>query len=180
VKSLYETLSFCPRCGTRYSPDSFDPLDVRFACHGCGYDFYQNSIPSSVAVVPRSGTLSKVLFLTRSTEPAIGKLALPGGFLRYAEEPCDGVRREVLEETSLDIAVERLLCETVVAYPYCGASVSVLELAFVTRPVDADLKGIATGEASCIDYYDVCTVLEDSSALAFPEHRGCSNGTFNR
>jgi len=31
VKSLYETLSFCPRCGTRYSPDSFDPLDVRFA-----------------------------------------------------------------------------------------------------------------------------------------------------
>ena len=135
------------------------------------YDFYQSSIPSAVAVVPRCGIASSVLLLTRSTEPATGKLAFPGGFLRYDERPCDGVRREVLEETSFDIAIERLLCETVVAYPYCGGTVSVLELAFVAQPVAADPTGVATGEASRIDYYDVSALLGDAGALAFPEHR---------
>lgn len=35
---------------------------------------------------------------------------LPGGGLEYEENPEDGVRREVQEETGLDVQVEKLLC----------------------------------------------------------------------
>ena len=122
MKPLYETLSFCPRCGVKYQFDSFDQWNVVFACRQCGYDFYQNSIPSIVAVIPRRAASPEVLMMIRSTEPRVGTLALPGGFLRYDERPRDGLCREVLEETSLHVTVDRLLCETIVAYPYRGAT----------------------------------------------------------
>jgi len=171
VRWLYETLAFCPRCGARYAAEAFDPVDVRFACQGCGYQFFQNSTPSCVAVVPHAGVPSSVLLLTRSTAPALGKLGLPGGFMRHAERPCDAVRREVLEETSLQITIDRRLGETMVVYPYCGAVVSVLEMAFVAHPVAVDLTGVETGEASCLGYYDAAALVADPGPLAFPEHR---------
>jgi ADP-ribose pyrophosphatase YjhB (NUDIX family) len=171
VKWLYETLAFCPRCGARYPAGAFDPVDVRFVCEGCGYEFFQNSTPSCVAVVPQAGAPSNVLLLTRSTAPAIGKLGLPGGFMRHAEPPRDAVCREVREETSLQITIDRPLGETMVVYPYCGAVVSVLEMAFVAHPVEVDLTGVATGEASSIGYCDASAIVADARELAFPEHR---------
>ena len=91
--------------------------------------------------------------------------------MRHAERPCDAIRREVLEETSLQITIDRGLGETMIVYPYAGAVVSVLEIAFVAHPVAADLTGVATGEASCIGYYDASALVADARALAFPEHR---------
>ncbi len=45
----------------------------------------------------------QVLCAERGVEPKKGQLDFPGGFLEYGEQPWDGVRRELAEETGLTI-----------------------------------------------------------------------------
>lgn len=168
---FYERFSYCPCCGGKYGEHDFDSSDISFTCVRCGDRFYQNSIPSSSAVIPAMSCPGEILLLTRATEPNRGKLALPGGILRYGEIPAEGAKREVKEETLLDVTIERLLCETLVDYGYQGTKISVLELAFLTHPVDADVDGIRTQEASCLGYYKVGDLLRGPSPFAFPEQR---------
>jgi 8-oxo-dGTP diphosphatase len=54
------------------------------------------------AVVVRDG---KALIIKRAHEPRKGEWSLPGGLLELGESLQDAVRREIKEETSLDIAV---------------------------------------------------------------------------
>lgn len=168
MKRLYEHYAYCPRCGAAYRTEDFSPVDVVFHCRSCQYDFYQNSIPSATGVVPCKGQPSRVLLIRRGTPPAIGKLALPGGILRYGEAAGEGARREVGEETHLDIAVERLLCSTLVDYDYRGMRVSILELAFQMTAVELSQAG-TSAEASDVGFYEVGEVLRDRDQLAFPE-----------
>ena len=52
---------------------------------------------------------SKVLLLVSTHPDFKGKLDLPGGHIRYDEEPVDGLRREVREETGLIVTDHRKL-----------------------------------------------------------------------
>lgn len=167
----YEQIAFCPFCGEKYVDGDFDSNDMSFSCASCARRFYQNSIPSATVVIPAYSRADQILLLTRATEPHRGKLALPGGILRYGERPAEGARREVKEETLLDVSIERLLCETLVEYEYQGARLSVLELAFLSHPVDAEVRCQHTPEASSIGYYNVSELLHESFRLAFPEQR---------
>jgi 8-oxo-dGTP diphosphatase len=54
------------------------------------------------AVVVRDG---KALIIKRAHEPRKGEWSLPGGLLELGESLQDAVRREIKEETSLDIEV---------------------------------------------------------------------------
>ena len=54
------------------------------------------------AVVVRDG---KALIIKRAHEPRKGEWSLPGGLLELGESLQDAVRREIKEETSLEIAV---------------------------------------------------------------------------
>jgi 8-oxo-dGTP diphosphatase len=54
------------------------------------------------AVVVRDG---KALVIKRAHEPRKGEWSLPGGLLELGESLQDAVRREIKEETSLDITV---------------------------------------------------------------------------
>jgi len=54
------------------------------------------------AVVVRDG---RALIVKRAHEPRKGEWSLPGGLLELGESLADAVRREIKEETGLDIAV---------------------------------------------------------------------------
>jgi 8-oxo-dGTP diphosphatase len=51
----------------------------------------------------------RVLIVRRATEPLKGQWSIPGGMLEIGEKLRDGLAREVLEETSLDVEVGNVL-----------------------------------------------------------------------
>jgi 8-oxo-dGTP diphosphatase len=58
------------------------------------------------AIVVRDGAL---LMVRRAQEPARGLWTVPGGHLEHGEHLADAVRREVAEETGLDVEVRDLM-----------------------------------------------------------------------
>jgi 8-oxo-dGTP diphosphatase len=86
---------FCPRCGK-----AGEHRGSSFACAACGYEAWANSVPGVHALIERNG---HVLLGRRAFDPGAGCWGLPGGFLDEGERPGDGLRREVREETGLDV-----------------------------------------------------------------------------
>lgn len=86
---------FCPRCG---GPLTIEPDHL--ACAACAESYWANSIPGVQGILERDGS---VLLARRGRPPRLGHWDLPGGFLGEAEEPLDGLRREFMEETGLEI-----------------------------------------------------------------------------
>lgn len=92
--------AYCSYCGTKYDAPHAYPR----TCPGCNYQTWANPIPVAVTIVPvvddaRIG----ILVVRRNLPPAIGKLALPGGFLEDHEAWNIGAAREVREETGVEI-----------------------------------------------------------------------------
>lgn len=86
---------FCPRCG-----GEGDHRGTSFVCPACGYVAWSNPVPGVHALIERDG---KVLLGRRAFDPGAGCWGLPGGFLEEREDPFAGLRREVREETGLEI-----------------------------------------------------------------------------
>jgi 8-oxo-dGTP diphosphatase len=51
----------------------------------------------------------EIVVVRREHEPAKGLWSIPGGLLELGERLSDGVKREVLEETGLDVKIDRLI-----------------------------------------------------------------------
>jgi ADP-ribose pyrophosphatase YjhB (NUDIX family) len=86
----------CPRCGRE-----LELLErAHLACPGCGSRYWANSAPAVQGLLERDG---RVLLARRGIEPRLGFWDIPGGFLEEGEKPLDGLRREFLEETGLEV-----------------------------------------------------------------------------
>jgi ADP-ribose pyrophosphatase YjhB (NUDIX family) len=90
--------TFCSFCGARYP----EPLVYPRTCTACSTQVWANPIPVAVVLVQitdagRTGLLA----IRRAIPPAIGKLALVGGFLEDHESWQVGAAREVREETGV-------------------------------------------------------------------------------
>ena len=94
--SVLDGWRLCPRCG--------EELEQREGghrhCPACGSSYWANSAPAVQGLLVRDG---RVLIGRRKHEPRKGTWDLPGGFLEEGEEPLDGLRREFLEETGLEV-----------------------------------------------------------------------------
>lgn len=97
---------FCSTCGAKFTDTGWPRR-----CASCGSWAYRNPIPVAVTLVPvvheygphagehRTG----LLVVRRGIPPAIGKLALPGGYMEMGESWEHGCAREVLEETGREV-----------------------------------------------------------------------------
>ena len=73
------------------------------SCDAGGSDGYSNPAVAVDAVVLREGESgTEVLLIRRGGEPWKGRLAFPGGFVDYGEDPEHAVLRELEEETGVD------------------------------------------------------------------------------
>jgi ADP-ribose pyrophosphatase YjhB (NUDIX family) len=87
---------YCPRCSSR-----LDVTGGRARCPACGLAHYAHSDPTACALCLDDE--GRLLLVRRAQDPDRGKWDLPGGFLEEAEHPLDALRRELLEETGLEI-----------------------------------------------------------------------------
>jgi len=91
----------CPRCGAELGGDA-----ARLACDACGFIVYASSKPTASALCVDNG---RVLLARRAHPPFQGFWDIPGGFLDEGEDPLDGLRRELREETGLEVEPQRFL-----------------------------------------------------------------------
>lgn len=81
-------MASCPAAQDGYDPRSFPPFAVTV---------------DLVVLTIHDGALS-VLLVERGVEPFAGRLALPGGFVQPDESVDDAARRELAEETGVELA----------------------------------------------------------------------------
>ena len=93
--------SHCSYCGSRYPAASAWPRH----CQNCQSTSYLNPLPVVVVLLPLGQGL---IVIRRNIEPAKGTLTLPGGYLDLGETWQQGARRELLEETGIDIAEQEI------------------------------------------------------------------------
>ena len=105
---------FCPRCGGRLHPRVLKEGEPeRLVCESCEFVFYQGPKLVAGALFELDGG---ILLVQRDIEPGYGKWTFPGGFVERGEVAQEAARREVLEETGLEVEVG----EVVGLYSYEG------------------------------------------------------------
>jgi ADP-ribose pyrophosphatase YjhB (NUDIX family) len=86
----------CPRCNHELAREE---KSVR--CPSCGLTVYANPAPTASALVLDDD--ARVLLARRGGEPGAGLWDLLGGFVEEGEAPLAALRREITEETALEI-----------------------------------------------------------------------------
>ncbi|HMA34170.1 MAG TPA: NUDIX domain-containing protein [Chloroflexia bacterium] len=101
----------------------------------CGRVHYRNAKPCAGALIEQDGA---VLLVRRNIEPFSGYWDIPGGYLQEWEHPADGARREVQEETGLEVELTRLLGIFVDSYGSEGSNT--FNVYYRARPVGGHLQ----------------------------------------
>jgi 8-oxo-dGTP diphosphatase len=121
----------CPRCGGALAGDL-----SRLECPACGFVAYANPVPAACALcVDDAG---RVMLTRRAWEPYAGMWDLPGGFLHEDEHPLDGLRRELAEETGLEVEPSDWLGAFMVGYGDGDDARTVLNLVWQARVVGGE------------------------------------------
>jgi 8-oxo-dGTP diphosphatase len=94
----------CPRCAAELEVDEDG---AKAECGNCGFRHYAHSQVTACAIVVDSA--GRVLLSRRGAAPFEGRWDLPGGFVGEGEHPHEAVKRELKEETGLDIDVGDLV-----------------------------------------------------------------------
>ena len=99
---------FCPMCASALAWQSRaeDGGDVsRLRCTACDFTHWNNPTPVLAGIVELDG---KIL-LARNAAWTGRRFALITGFMEAGESPEEGVTREILEETSLEVTALKLI-----------------------------------------------------------------------
>jgi ADP-ribose pyrophosphatase YjhB (NUDIX family) len=98
---------FCPECGERLLTEINSPgQPSRSICTNCGLKWHHDPKLACAAVIIQDG---KVLLLKRARPPGKGQWCLPGGFVDAGEVVEQAAAREVLEETGLQVHIQKML-----------------------------------------------------------------------
>ena len=131
-----EIFKFCPVCGSaRFEVHNFKSKK----CRDCGFTYYANPCSATAAFIVNDR--DELLVVRRAKEPAKGPLDLPGGFVDMGETVEEGMRREIKEETGLDVKDIRYLFSSPNIYMYSGMGVHTLDMDYLV-PVHGDPEAL--------------------------------------
>lgn len=122
---------YCPLCG---SPRFEENNEKSKRCADCGFVYYFNSSAATVAFILNGK--GELLVCRRAKEPAKGTLDLAGGFIDMYETGEQGVAREVLEETGLEVSQATYLFSIPNTYLFSGFLVHTLDQFFLCKVKD--------------------------------------------
>ena len=131
-----EKFRYCPVCGSKHFVEN-DQKSKK--CENCGFVYYLN--PSAATAAFILNDKNELLVLTRKKEPAKGTLDLPGGFTDIGETAEEGMRREVKEETGLEVTESKYIFSYPNVYYYSGFHVPTMDFFFLCKVKDCkDVK----------------------------------------
>jgi ADP-ribose pyrophosphatase YjhB (NUDIX family) len=123
---------YCPVCGSEH----FEVHNFKSKqCSHCGFTYYANPCAATAAFIVNDN--GEMLVVRRAKEPAKGTLDLPGGFIDMYETVEEGMRREIKEETGLDVQDIQYLFSSPNVYQYSGMGVHTIDMDFLV-PVHGD------------------------------------------
>lgn len=116
---------FCPACGScNFLVNNFKSKH----CGQCGFTYYANPCSATAAFILDDD--GRLLVARRAKEPARGTLDLVGGFVDMEETVEEGIRREIREESGLDIERLDYLFSIPNHYLYSGMVVNTIDMFF--------------------------------------------------
>ena len=131
-----EKFAYCPVCGSpRFEENNFKSKK----CAACGFTYYANPCSATAAFIVNDN--DEMLVVRRAKEPAKGTLDLPGGFVDMGETVEQGMRREIKEETGLDVHDIQYLFSSPNVYMYSGMGIHTLDMDFLV-PVHGDPEAL--------------------------------------
>ena len=122
---------FCPKCGSAHFTVNNEKSKK---CADCGFVYYFNPSAATVALILNDK--EELLVCRRAKNPAKGTLDLPGGFIDMNETGEEGVAREVLEETGMQVIQATYLFTLPNIYVYSGFPVHTLDMFFLCTVKD--------------------------------------------
>jgi ADP-ribose pyrophosphatase YjhB (NUDIX family) len=104
-------MNFCPDCGAKVALQAVAGDErQRFVCSDCGKTHYQSP---NVLVATYVCVGEAILWIKRGIPPAVGKWAIPGGYMENDETPEAGASRELREETGIGVPADKMLLVSV-------------------------------------------------------------------
>ncbi|MFF4848489.1 NUDIX domain-containing protein [Streptomyces sp. NPDC001194] len=149
--------SHCSTCGAPFDTTAWPRI-----CASCGAVTYRNPLPVAVTLLPvedEAGT--GLVVITRTIEPALGGIALPGGFMDFGEDWREAVVRELREETGIHAPASEVTLADAMSSP---AGHLLLFGLLPPRPTASLPPSAPTDETSGWH------VLRTPAELAFPLH----------
>ena len=101
-------------------------------CDNCGFTYYANPCSATAAFIINED--GEMLVVRRGKEPAKGTLDLPGGFADMDETLEEAMRREIREETGIEVESMEYQFSIPNIYRYSGIDIHTLD-AFYFCPV---------------------------------------------
>jgi len=112
-------------------------------CEDCGFVYYANICAATAAFIVDEN--ERLLVVRRAKNPAKGTLDLPGGFCDMYETVEEGMRREIKEETGLDVDKIEYLFSSPNVYMYSGLGVHTVDMDFLVS-VHSDSIAVAAAD----------------------------------
>lgn len=151
---LLDKFNYCPECGSKH----FEVNDEKSKrCENCGFTYYMN--PSAATAAFILNDKGELLVERRGKEPAKGTLDLPGGFADADETAEEGIAREVMEETGLEVESVEYMFSIPNVYRYSELDIHTLDLFFRCTVGGGQMPKAADDAAECqwIDLKDIHT-----------------------
>lgn len=123
-----ELFRYCPVCGSQHFVIN---IFKSKKCEDCGFTYYANPCAATAAFI--LSDRNELLVVRRAKEPAKGTLDLPGGFVDMYETAEEGMRREIKEETNMDIGEMEYLFSSPNVYQYSGLGVHTMDMDYLIR-----------------------------------------------
>jgi ADP-ribose pyrophosphatase YjhB (NUDIX family) len=133
IVSVLDGWRLCPRCGSQ-----LERGEGRVHCPACDFAAYANPAPTACALCVDSQ--GRLLLGRRAHEPYRGRWDVPGGFLEEDEHPLDCLRRELREETGLEVEPAEFFGVWVDRYGPGERDPVTLNLYWVARVVDGEAR----------------------------------------
>lgn len=101
-----DDVNFCQKCGARLI-EGYDHGSKRLMCPDCSYIHYKNPYPAVSVLIAKD---RKVLLGKRDINNLGGdKWCMPCGYIEYDEDFVTAAKREVREETGLEVEIRDII-----------------------------------------------------------------------